>query len=380
VDSPGNGIEARHAKISHSEPPDVTPVRDDVSVSSGSTLGSVVDRPGARLLRTFRDAELAARDWLRWLGFSDAECTGNGRDGGIDVVGLFVAAQVKMEARPSTRVQLQLLTGAAAPFGYCQTVFFSLSGYTGEAILWADRVHMALFSFDMQGQPVAVNQLAVDLIDRVPSTSESLVQPMAGGAWEPELGIYGSLAELPLSYRGSREEQEFMPDQWRPLDWPLEEGIPCPPSQVGSTFPLVVSDWEWLSATDDDALLVALQFRRRLRPRPRLQFGCGQSGVGFAWLAMEMDCPKGQEFYAIETAPLPSGRNRFDLSIYAMSPPVTAYCTSLEAVLRYTLPWRRLCLTDNRLVLTVCANEASASSFGSRSTDLKARRGASGSR
>lgn len=131
---------------------------------TGASRG-VVDRPARRLLRTSADAELAARDHLRWLGFADAELTGDGTDADTDVAGTNLVAQVKLEGRASTRGQLQLLTGAAAVKTCCQTAFFSLSGYTPDARSWAHQAAMALFTFDLHGRPIPANARAQDLVD-----------------------------------------------------------------------------------------------------------------------------------------------------------------------------------------------------------------------
>lgn len=129
--------------------------------------GGIAHRPARRLLRSSADAELAARDHLRWLGFTDAELTRDGKDADIDVAGANLAAQVKLEGRASTRVQLQLLTGAAAVQACCQTAFFSLSGYTPDARSWAHQAAMALFTFDLHGHPIPANARAQDLVDGV---------------------------------------------------------------------------------------------------------------------------------------------------------------------------------------------------------------------
>ncbi|WP_405859944.1 restriction endonuclease [Streptomyces sp. NBC_00090] len=54
----------------------------------------------ARSIRTWQDAELAAVDHMHGLGFTDAQMTGAGADGGIDVIARDAIAQVKHYSQP----------------------------------------------------------------------------------------------------------------------------------------------------------------------------------------------------------------------------------------------------------------------------------------
>jgi hypothetical protein len=134
-------------------------------------------RPGPRQLRIARDGELAAQDWLRWLGFEDAHCTTGGKDGGVDVLAQGLVAQVKMEARPSVRPQLQRLSCVASARPGTATAFFSLAGFTTDAIGWAREVEMALFHFDLQGEPEPVNGPARRLFLDAEEAERSRLEP-----------------------------------------------------------------------------------------------------------------------------------------------------------------------------------------------------------
>jgi ribosomal protein S25/PAS domain-containing protein len=116
-------------------------------------------RPAPRLVRDAREAELVVVEWLRYLGHQDAQATAVGADAGIDVEASEVVAQVKMEGIPTGRQVVQQLHGVARAAGK-KDVFFSLAGYTREAHAWADSVGQALFRFDLQGEPTAVNEPA----------------------------------------------------------------------------------------------------------------------------------------------------------------------------------------------------------------------------
>ena len=111
-------------------------------------------RPKRRLIRTAADAEIVAAEWMRWMGFRGSTRTPTGADGGIDVRATGAVAQVKMHAKPIGRPDVQQLYGAARGR---RALFFSLDTYTDEARSWADEVGMALFRFDLQGEPEAVN-------------------------------------------------------------------------------------------------------------------------------------------------------------------------------------------------------------------------------
>lgn len=119
--------------------------------------------PDSRLIRSPRDAELAAEEWMRYFGFGDAEVTPVGADEGIDVNSTKAVAQVKAYMVPVGRPDVQNLAGVAAGEKKIG-IFFALTGYTPQAIQWADKADIALFSFDLQGEPEAVNSVAHKLM------------------------------------------------------------------------------------------------------------------------------------------------------------------------------------------------------------------------
>ena len=106
--------------------------------------------PAPRLVKTAAQAEAYAAEVLRALGFDDARPTPPGADGGIDVLGARVLAQVKMEGVPTGRPVVQALHGNAvleARLG----VLFSLAGYTTQALAWAERAGIPCFEFAFNG-------------------------------------------------------------------------------------------------------------------------------------------------------------------------------------------------------------------------------------
>jgi hypothetical protein len=122
----------------------------------GRSAATHPPRPELRLIRTPKDAECAAAAWMRWMGYDDAEVTGPGADGGVDVTSRRSVAQVKTETLPVGRPALQRLHGVAMADSK-EGLFFSLSGYTSQAVEWADLAGMPLFRFDLQGEPQAAN-------------------------------------------------------------------------------------------------------------------------------------------------------------------------------------------------------------------------------
>lgn len=112
--------------------------------------------PPARAIRDPRDAEELAALHLRWLGFRDATITPQGPDGGVDVRGTGVLAQVKAEMKP-VRVQVVQPTYGIARHEDCRAVVFALSGFTEPAALWASTAKVPLFQFDLMGRAAPVN-------------------------------------------------------------------------------------------------------------------------------------------------------------------------------------------------------------------------------
>jgi hypothetical protein len=124
---------------------------------------------------------VAATEWLRFWGFSDARTCGPGADGGVDVESAEIVAQVKARVSTAGRPELQQLFGVAASRGK-RAVFFSIGGYTTQAIGWANEVGIALFGFDLQGEPAPLNAIASELSQMELQISSLLNAATASGA------------------------------------------------------------------------------------------------------------------------------------------------------------------------------------------------------
>ncbi|MGW7728162.1 restriction endonuclease [Streptomyces canus] len=126
----------------------------------------------ARTIRTWQDAELAAVDHMRSLGFTDARVTGAGADGGIDVIARDAIAQVKHYAQPIGVGFVRELRGVAD--SHQHLLFYASGGYTKSAQQFADERRVALFSIHELGNITPLNTAAADLSSlRVPAAGRS---------------------------------------------------------------------------------------------------------------------------------------------------------------------------------------------------------------
>lgn len=110
----------------------------------------------------WQDAEELAAWHLRLIGFTDVDLTDPGADGGLDVVGENVAAQVKHWVQGAGAVEVQQLRGAS--YNKDHAVFYCLGGYTAAAVEFARSARVALFSYDVYGDVVVSNSVAEELI------------------------------------------------------------------------------------------------------------------------------------------------------------------------------------------------------------------------
>ncbi|GAA1618518.1 restriction endonuclease [Actinoplanes couchii] len=110
----------------------------------------------------WKAAEEIARAHMSEIGFPDARLTGAGRDGGIDVISELGVAQVKMQAQPVSSGPVQQLRGSRPDVVH--HLFYSTSGYTGDARKAADRSQVGLFTIAPSGAVSPVNAMARGLV------------------------------------------------------------------------------------------------------------------------------------------------------------------------------------------------------------------------
>lgn len=119
-----------------------------------------------RVVSDAEDAELLASRYMRRLGLSDAQVTPRGADGGIDVRASHALAQVKFRANVTSRPDLQRLFGARGHATHLDLYFFSQTGYSSQALNYADDMGMLLFEYDVTGEVRPVNAPARQAVRR----------------------------------------------------------------------------------------------------------------------------------------------------------------------------------------------------------------------
>ncbi|MGW7615530.1 restriction endonuclease [Streptomyces antimycoticus] len=122
-----------------------------------------------RVIRTWQDAELAAVDHMRSLGFADSRVTGAGADGGIDVIAQDAVAQVKHYSQPIGVGPVRELRGVTD--AHQHLLFYASGGYTAAARQFADERGVALYSLAELGHITPLNEAATRLSARPASTS-----------------------------------------------------------------------------------------------------------------------------------------------------------------------------------------------------------------
>ena len=121
--------------------------------------------PPKRFIADAHDAEVAAAEFMRWLGFYDAYEMPIGPDGGIDIQSTNAVGQVKDYGVPVGRPALQQHLGVATSEGGKLPIFFARSGYTAQAVEYANSVTMVLFEFNLSGEWASSNKHAESLLE-----------------------------------------------------------------------------------------------------------------------------------------------------------------------------------------------------------------------
>ena len=119
-----------------------------------------MEKPDPFHTNTWERAEENAARWIRYWGYPDARVTASGPDGGIDVEGEGVIAQVKYKGHDVGLAEVQRLAGIGRSRPDAELIFFSGSSFTVQAIGFASRVEMALFTFDPGGNVYPANEAA----------------------------------------------------------------------------------------------------------------------------------------------------------------------------------------------------------------------------
>lgn len=159
----------------------------------------------ARAIRTWQDAELAAVDHMRVLGFTDARVTGAGADGGIDVIARDAVAQVKHYSQPIGVGPVRELRGVAD--AHQRLLFYASGGYTAAARQFADDRGIALFSLQELGHITALNEAAARLSARpAPASAAGRSRTVSSGSRAAAWG--GQTSSLRASQRAAELEAQ----------------------------------------------------------------------------------------------------------------------------------------------------------------------------
>ncbi|WP_456847202.1 hypothetical protein [Cellulomonas sp. P5_C6] len=122
----------------------------------------------------WRDAERFAERHARTvLARTDVRVTPSGTTTDLDLIGVDFAGRVEHRRSPVGRDDLEDLRVAA---GASVAVFYSRSGYTKTAVLWAEEHRIALFGYTGTGYAAPVNPCAVELMHRGQAESEQHVR------------------------------------------------------------------------------------------------------------------------------------------------------------------------------------------------------------
>jgi hypothetical protein len=89
--------------------------------------------------------ESYCRDWAKYLGYKDAEKTRSVKDGGIDIEGSRLVAQVKFQETPVGVKPIREIMGVNVRLRK-DILFFSLNGFSRDAVEEANQSEVALFT------------------------------------------------------------------------------------------------------------------------------------------------------------------------------------------------------------------------------------------
>jgi hypothetical protein len=135
-----------------------------ITTLSRSAKIRALDKPPKMSIENWKDAEVFAEKYMRWLGFSDAKVTSEGSDEGKDVDSARAVAQVKDMGTGVSRPMVQQLNGVAAAERKIP-LFFARS-YAATARDWGEKHDMALFQFSLKGDVKPISLKAKDLLTK----------------------------------------------------------------------------------------------------------------------------------------------------------------------------------------------------------------------
>ena len=251
--------------------------------------------PLARLIRTPRDAEIAARDWLAHFGDTDTRLGPGTADGGVDVESNQSVVQVKAGETPTGRPVIQQTFGVAV-VEQKRAMVFSVAPFTGEAVDWADQAGVSLFQLDLTGACAAVNELGQQIFDDADhrlSGWPAVIAELEALRSEGRAGSITSIFKLRNGFQGffgiwvdaqgnTEAVRDFAGAARRRMANPTEavEFVAAALRQIGGGY----WDCRPVLKVDDD--------ERRFRPRPTYEQPSVPSVVGAGRRPGQPDRPK----------------------------------------------------------------------------------------
>lgn len=117
-------------------------------------------------ITTPHQAELNAAEQMKLWGYLDAVATTGGADGGIDVRSSRALAQVKWKGGVAGRPDMQKLFGSRGTDTSKDLLFFAASGYSPQAVDYANQVAMGLYTYNPLGVVEPVNPAAQQIMGK----------------------------------------------------------------------------------------------------------------------------------------------------------------------------------------------------------------------
>lgn len=112
-----------------------------------SALGRFGSKPDSREIKNSYDFEHYCRDWMEYLGGSNAVVSSATQDGGVDIISDGHVAQVKLYNGAVPVSQIRDLLGTSVDFGK-KPIFFASMAYSKGSIEFADRNNIPLIVVD----------------------------------------------------------------------------------------------------------------------------------------------------------------------------------------------------------------------------------------
>lgn len=120
------------------------------------------------------------KDWAKYLGYQDAERTRSVKDGGVDIGGSKLVAQVKFQETPVGVKPVREIMGVNVRLKK-DILFFSLNGFSKEAVTEADQSGVALFTVKPFTATILAESVAAKALLKQPSSERKDANEMNQG-------------------------------------------------------------------------------------------------------------------------------------------------------------------------------------------------------